>query len=297
MNSDIYAKLKEEFSWFTVSNLHSVTKEEFHDELSKRIEVVDARMEGYSAEELDRQRDLSIKFHWGHDHDFGSFSLKGRMGERHLQLMTNFITNNGVGIDHFQNKHVLDVGCWTGGTTLLLSRLGARVTAVEEVKKYAEMVNYLADCFDLSTQISVLNDSLFNMDDEKYYGMFDSVYFPGVVYHLSDPVLGLRILYNSTKIGGDIFVESAGINSEESICQFEGSRIYHADGSCKEELNRGGWNWFLPSPLALKRMMEEAGYDEVETFRNEEDGRVYGYGKKVRFEGICKAGFAKPDML
>ncbi len=31
----------------------------------------------------------------------------------------------------------------------------------------------------------------------------------------------------------------------------------------KEDLNRGGWNWFVPSPAALGRMMGDVGYQDV----------------------------------
>src|SRR5438093_1244326 len=48
----------------------------------------DHRVEGYR--DPSRQRDLSIRFHWGHDHDFGSFALRGRMGDRHLTLLARF---------------------------------------------------------------------------------------------------------------------------------------------------------------------------------------------------------------
>jgi hypothetical protein len=82
-----------------------------------------------------------------------------------------------------------------------------------------------------------------------------------VIYHLSDPLLALRIIYNSLKVNGKILIESEGLESDESICRFDGSLIIQS-GS-KRDLDRGGWNWFIPSPLALERMMIEAGFDHV----------------------------------
>ena len=39
---------------------------------------------------------------------------------------------------------VLDIGAWTGGISLLLAAMGAKVVALEEVVKYSNTVNYLA---------------------------------------------------------------------------------------------------------------------------------------------------------
>lgn len=113
------------------------------------------------------------------------------------------------------------------------------------------------------------------------------VHFPGVLYHLSDPVLGLRILFNALKVGGFILVESAGIDVREPFCRFWGNRPVQQD-------RRSGWAWFWPSPSALHRMMKEAGFDEVQTQWHE--GRVYGFGRKCSQVGICKAGLSVPGI-
>ena len=100
-----------------------------------RLETVDSQCEGYGDAELEQQRDLSVKFHWGHNHDFGDFQLQGRMADRHIDLLANFISFFPVSLAYFQGKQVFDIGCWTGGTALLLAALGSNVHAIEEVKK------------------------------------------------------------------------------------------------------------------------------------------------------------------
>jgi hypothetical protein len=115
-----------------------------------------------------------------------------------------------------------------------------------------------------------------------------------VLYHLSDPLIALRILFNSLKPGGIILVETAGIDDEEPVCRFEGSRIHL--GGTKEELDRTGWNWFLPSLSALERMMREAGFEEVSAVLRQGSSRIYGYGKKLFQVGICRAGLSAPDI-
>lgn len=287
-------KLQKRFRIYQTSNLLSIGKEEFSQYIQSKIGVIDAQHEGYSDDELERQRDLSIKFYWGHNHDFGDFKIKGRMGDRHINLLANFIDFFPITIEDFRDKNVFDIGCWTGGTTLLLASLGSKIFAIEEVKKYAETVSYLSKSFGIDARVSVKSMSVYGCNSEEFHDRFDIVYFPGVIYHLSDPLLALRILFNSLKNGGIILIESAGINSEEPVCRFDGS-LQYGPGT-KERLNRSGWSWFIPSPTALYRMMQEAGFDEIETRWHNGANRVYGYGMKTSQVGICKAGLSTPGI-
>ncbi|MDH5507155.1 MAG: tRNA 5-methoxyuridine(34)/uridine 5-oxyacetic acid(34) synthase CmoB [Anaerolineae bacterium] len=290
----IFNELQKAFSVYRVDNLKSMGADEFAAGIHAQLNTLDAEAEGYRADELAYQRDLSIKFHWGHNHDFGDFKLEGRMGDRHLWLLANFVDMFPINLGDFDGKRVFDIGCWTGGTSLLLAALGAEVVAIEEVHKYAEMTAYLAGAFGLDDRVSVESKSLYACNAGDFQDRFDIAYFPGVLYHLSDPVLALRILFNSLKIGGTILVESAGIRSSEPYCRFEGGRVVHS-GS-QEEMNRGGWNWFVPSAAALKRMLQEAGFDEVQTQMHASSNRVYGYGKKTAQVGISKAGLSVPSI-
>lgn len=284
---------REIFSFYKTKNLVNIDAVDFEKALMDRIGKIDHIIEGYTELELEQQRDLSIKFHWGHDHNFGCFNIDGRMGDRHLTLFDKFIELFPVSIKSFTNMHVLDVGCWTGGTTLLLSAISKKVTAIEEVQKYAETVGFLTNSFGLNAQI--LAKSLYKLNDTEYYDNFDRIYFPGVIYHLSDPVLALRILFNTLITGGDILIETAGIESDEPICRFDGNYIYHKNGS-REELNRGGWNYFIMSAPALEKMMKEAGFEEIQTCWDEKSKRLFAYGKKNAQVGICKAGLSVPNI-
>ncbi len=291
---EISEALQRKFKVYTTSNIKGISAEEFTKSIQSRIGTVDAQTEGYLEEEIEQQRDLSIKFHWGHNHDFGDFKLEGRMGDRHINLLANFITLFPVSLDDFNGKYVFDIGCWTGGTTLLLATLANKVFAIEEVKKYADTVSFLSKCFGINDHISVKPLSIYECNSEDFYDQFDIVYFPGVIYHLSDPLLALRILFNSMKVGGFILIESEGINTEEPFCRFDGSLIWHS--GTRERMNRGGWNWFIPSPSALFRMMREAGFDEIQTHWHNGTNRVYGFGRKLSQVGICKAGLSVPNI-
>jgi len=237
-----------------------------------------------------------FRFHWGHNHRFSeSLSVSGRMGDRHLNLMAQFMVRNDLRMDHFEGKDVIDVGCWTGGTTFLLKVLGAEtVLALEEVQKYAKAARTMVTDIYGFDKVICEGTNVFDLETEK---KFDTAYFPGVIYHLSDPVLALRRLFNALKDGGEIFVESAGINNPEPVCRYDGNRIFHGSSKeAQEDLSRGGWNWFLPSPSCLERWMIEAGFEETDCFFSHQSGRVFGYGRRKRFQPITKAGFSRPDV-
>ncbi|MDP5307542.1 DUF1698 domain-containing protein [Paracoccus spongiarum] len=259
--------------------------------LLSRIGTIDWASEGYASP--DNQRDLSIRFHWGHDHRFGDdLAVRGRMGIRHLRLMAEFLTGFGLPEDHFRGRRILDVGCWTGGTTLTLKMLGAaEILAIDEVRKYAEAAHELVNGVLGLSDVDCRAVSLYALDE----GRFDTVYVPGVVYHLSDPVLGLRRMFNRLEDGGDIFVESATFRSDKPVCLFEGNRVFHKDGS-EQDLSRGGWNWFLPSASCLELWMREAGFDDVRVFHSPETQRVFGYGIRREFRQITRAGLSVPDI-
>ena len=257
--------------------------------LLSRIGSVDIEGEGVSSAE--GQRDLSMKFHWGHNHKFSpDLTVQGRMGNRHLEVMAQFMVGFELGDHYFSVDRALDVGCWTGGTTMSLWMKGAKyISALEEVNKYRDAASVL--CNDIySLNVDFTDGDLFGL---KAHNEFNLAYFPGVVYHLSDPVLSLRRLFNALVIGGECLVESAGIDSDQPIARFEGNRRYHnTPDETESNLNRGGWNWFLPSPLCLQLWMEEAGFEEVKAFLSPYDGRVYARGVKKDHHPICQAGLS-----
>jgi hypothetical protein len=164
------------------------------------------------------------------------------------------------------------------------------VFSIEEVKKYADMASFLVKSFGLSNRVSVHHRSLYDCKSEEFFDRFDIVFFPGVLYHLTDPLLGLRILFNALKVGGKILIESEGIECQEPFCRFDGMVTYSTGG--KEN------KWFIPSPSALHKMMKEAGFDDIETlfYGRERRKRVFGYGKKTAHVGICKAGLSVPTI-
>jgi 2-polyprenyl-3-methyl-5-hydroxy-6-metoxy-1,4-benzoquinol methylase len=275
---------------YTVDHVIPEHKASFRDVLMKMTERVDWNMEGYSDPE--KQRDLSTRFCWGHNHDFGEFSYAGRMGNRHISILAEFIDRFGLPQD-LAGKRVLDVGVWTGGTCLLLAALGAEVVALEEVKKYADAVNYLAAAFGLSNircePISVYD---FNEQDT-----FDFVIYSGVIYHVTDPVLSLRILFNSLKDGGRIFLETYSINTAPDsppLAVIQGPSIT-GEGN-REDLTRGGWNYYIPSDKGLYLWMETAGFENIDMGNVNHNNRLKCAGTRVQHKDMLRAGLSRPSV-
>jgi len=187
----------------------------------------------------------SSGFRWAQDHDFGSFQVRGELGTRHIWMLSRFFDHFGAQPAWLAGKDVLDAGCFTGGVSWILHWLGARVHALDFNPQNEPVLKYVADSFGLD-RMQAETRSIYDLD-ARYRSRFDAVFCLGVVYHLSDPVLGLRRLYHVLKPGGTIFVESRSINHPERMCA----------------LNDPGRFGFLPSPRALHVWLEQAGFRDI----------------------------------
>lgn len=200
---------------YQTSNLKNVSASEFEENIRSKLGKVDRAVENY--QDSTKQRDYSLKYYWGHDHDFGEWKLSGVMEDRHIKIIAYLVRDFGLPLD-LSGKKVLDIGVWTGGTSLLLAAMGAKVTAYEEVKKYSHTVNYLAHAFAIDN-LECIQESLYNV---THCDEFDYILYLGVIYHVTDPILSLRILYNSLKDNGDIFVETYGSKGDSATCVVHG---------------------------------------------------------------------------
>jgi len=259
------------------------------EHVEQRVGTVDTRGEGYLAPEY--QRDLSVKYTWGHDHRISDdFMVPGRMGERHLEILARFMDSFGLERD-LTGMTVLDIGCWTGGTSLLMTALGAKVVALEEVRKYAETVNFMAELLELGDRLVCVSQSLYEFLP-KHADVFDVILYSGVIYHVSDPLLSLRLIFSALKNGGRCFLESAAIDDPESRCVYEGPRFFY--GGNEQELNRGGWNYFIPSPSCAERWCYDAGFQEV-AMGGYLAARVHGVARRTAFRDFLRAGLSAPN--
>jgi 2-polyprenyl-3-methyl-5-hydroxy-6-metoxy-1,4-benzoquinol methylase len=285
-----YNYLRSLMSNYQIKDLANVDPRSFRERIDGFLQLQNAEMEGFK--DPKKQRDLATRFHWGHDHDFGEFSLSGRMADRHISLLATFIDRLDAVPRSLDGMRVLDVGCWTGGTSLLLCAMGAHVVAIDEVKKYIVCLNYLKYAFDIDS-LEPKNLSLYECTTPDFQDAFDIVLFAGVLYHVTDPILALRITFNSLKDGGVCLLETEAIYSNERILSYEGPTVF-AGGSVKD-LSRTGWNWYIPSLTTLGQMMTDVGYTDVQVSRIA-GRRAYAVGKRHVHTDMLRSGLSARNI-
>lgn len=290
-----YAFLEGLMRNYQVKNLVNEKPKPFRERIDLFLQMNDYNMEGFI--DPTKQRDLSIQFYWGHNHDFGEFVIKGWMGNRHISLLAAFIDKAKAIPQSLEGLRVLDIGCWTGGTSLLLCAMGAQVVAIDEVKKYIDCLNYLKHAFDLQ-KLEARNLSLYECTTPEFQDAFDVVLFAGVLYHITDPILAMRLTYNSLKDGGVCLVETHAIDDSRCIFAYRGSTV--CGGGTADKFNRTGWNWLFPSPSALSQIMLDVGYKNISitgiNFIDVNQGRVMAVGKRVKHQDMLRAGLSVKNV-
>jgi 2-polyprenyl-3-methyl-5-hydroxy-6-metoxy-1,4-benzoquinol methylase len=271
---------------YTVDNLAKLTGDQFQSHITALQGKCDAEMEDYV--DPTYQRDLSVQFEWGHNHDFGTFHLPGRMGDRHIDILATFAAVYGIPPLDLRGKTILDIGCWTGVTSLLLAAMGAEVFAIEEVRKYADCVSYLKEAFGI-TKLTVENMSLYSLDQPEFFDRFDMVLYFGVLYHVSDPILSLRIVFNCLKDDGICLLETMAAEKKGSYCEYLGAN--ETLNTPKDGKNRGGWNWFVPSLEAFTRMMTDVGFT-VRKATFHQGYRALALGVRNKHVDMLRAGLS-----
>jgi SAM-dependent methyltransferase len=188
------------------------------------------------------------QYGWGHTIDFGPFVKEGVMKDNFLHIVGHWDAWEWWPRS-MKGLRVADIGCLTGGISMIVGHRGAdEVVAVDEIPEHVDQCAYLAEVFGMRN-VRTLAASLYDLA-KMDVGKFDLVILSGVLYHLSDMLLGLYIMRELLKVGGTLLLESAAVDDEEhSFANF--GRF--AMGM-----------WWQPSTLCVKDMCEFMGLSEVE---------------------------------
>ncbi|MEP0315532.1 class I SAM-dependent methyltransferase [Hyphomonas sp.] len=122
-----------------------------------------------------------------------------------------------MGEDNLRGLRALDIGSNIGYNTIALTRdFGCKVTGLDFNPGNVEKARWLAGICDV--------DAEFEVGDANTYckpGEFDLILHLGTLYHLADPVGGLRCAAQSLKPGGQIYVETTTYESgDEYACRY-----------------------------------------------------------------------------
>lgn len=219
-------------------------------------------------------------FVWGHNHDFGhGFVRAGAMGDRHKEISSELISM-GMMPGNLNGKRVLDIGCWSGGDLLILAGLGAQVEAIEEHPLAAATARHLSQLVGCNAPIHSF--SAYN-DRPEWKQTFDLVYCCGVIYHVTDPLLLLRICFAYLKPGGRLVIETKMQEGTGAICSYSG-------------VVERGWNWYAPTAETMGRWMVDAGFEgeHVQVYRRP-IARLLAAGVKTKAAALPEtAGFSRP---
>jgi tRNA (mo5U34)-methyltransferase len=171
--------------------------------------------------------------------------------------------------EELAGRSVLDVGCNAGFYAVELKRRGAgRVLGVDSQRNLIRQAAFVRDA--LGLDIEYRRASVYDLDPREL-GQFDVTLALGLVYHCKHLVLALERLFNVTR--ELLILETAIFPPEHS----PGSFTYEVGGlqptlhplayvENKQDAKEAIYNWFLPSIEALRALVKNIGFDEVEVF-------------------------------
>jgi SAM-dependent methyltransferase len=191
----------------------------------------------------------SSQYGWGHTIDFGPFQKEGLLGDSYLKI--------AGGLDDWEwwpvrldGMRVADVGCFTGGLSLLMAHRGAEVVyAVDEIPEHLAQCTYLSRVFGTDAVRPILQ-SAFRIRENIMPGSLDLILFSGVLYHMSDMLVGLYAMRELLKPRGLLLIQSSGVDDfAHSYANF--GRFYAG-------------RWWQPTGLCLQDMCEFMGFKKPE---------------------------------
>ncbi len=187
----------------------------------------------------------TAQYGWGQTMDFGPFTEHGHLGDGFLYV--------AGALDKFEfwprsmeGMTVADVGCFSGGLSLLMAARGAaKVIAVDEVPAHLAQCAFVARTFGVES-VACHAASLYNMPERFAPESFDLMLVSGVLYHLSDMLVGLIALQSLLKPGGVLLLESTALECfDHSYANF--GRFV-------------GGMWWQPTALCIQEMCEFTGF-------------------------------------
>lgn len=224
--------------------------------------------------------------HWWHSIDLGHGIITP--GHKTPETLTHELES--MHLPDLRGKSVLDIGAWDGFFSFDAERRGAsRVVSldhyiwsiepgeaakyVEECKRRGVTVRYedspkawRPDLLPGKRGYDIAHKALRSKAECRVVdfmtlppgapGVFDVVYFMGVLYHMENPLAALKWLASVT--GGLAIIETAAValpgHEDHALAEFyEG-----------EELNGDPTNWWAPNRKALEAMCRAAGFAHVE---------------------------------
>ena len=188
--------------------------------------------------EVDRIAGLS-QYGWGHSINFGPFQKTGLLKEAYLGIAGAF-DEWGWWPANLAGLRIADVGCFTGGLSLLMANRSAQIVfAVDEVPHHLEQCEVLVRAFRVKNVRPVLRTA-YQLGDAIEPNSLDIILLSGVLYHMSDMLVGLYAMRELLKPGGFLLIQSHGIDdfsaSYANFGRFVAGRWWQPTGLCIQDM-------------------------------------------------------------
>jgi SAM-dependent methyltransferase len=185
---------------------------------------------------------------WGHTLDLGAgLRIDGLLAENYRQIVADWRRLGWLPQD-LTGARVADVGGWNGGITIDLIAHGASVVNVEEIPSHARQFAFVRDTLQLP-RASLVVDTMYRMPWFPETRDLDLIVCSGVLYHLSDMIVGLKTLYDCLRAPGTLLMESQVAPEADLPYAYFGRFV--------------SGMWWEPSPGCVREMLEFVGFDEV----------------------------------
>ncbi|MBN8543933.1 MAG: DUF1698 domain-containing protein [Alphaproteobacteria bacterium] len=201
--------------------------------------------------------DRNAQYGWGHTIDFGAFEKQGVLGDNYLNIIDKLDEWGWLKPD-YSGAAIADIGCYTGGISAILASRNPRIVyGVDELPSHLEQCNYLAKLLK-KDNIKTIPSSVYTLGQHIENASLDMILFSGVLYHMSDMLVGLYQLNQLLKVGGELLIETNAVDDKNR--SYANFGRYH------------GGMWWQPSGVCLRDMCEFMGYKDVEV-------KFYTYGR------------------
>jgi tRNA (mo5U34)-methyltransferase len=238
--------------------------------------VFDARIPSRRADEIQALRRDVEKVNWFHKIDLGDGVMTPGVG---LAPAERFAQHGFP--ERFTGESVLDVGAWDGQFSFEAERRGARRVLATDWWSWGHGGWGTRAGFDLarralSSRVEDLEIDVLDLSPARV-GVFDTVIFYGVLYHMRHPLLALEHVASVT--GHRLLLTTLldMLTTDRPAAAF-----YPTD-----EMNGDFTNWWAPNPACLAAMLRDVGFHRIEVVREEPHGpRVRGAEGMLAFQAV-----------
>lgn len=191
----------------------------------------------------------AAQYGWGHTVPLGGFVQQGLLGDEYLRI-AGALDLWGWWARDLSGMTVADVGCFTGGLSLYMAARNPTVVhAVDEVPAHLEQCEFLAELHGISN-VATHVSSIYRLHDALGERTLDLALVSGVLYHLSDMLLGLHVVQRLLKPGSTLILETNAVDDE--------SHSYANFGRFFAGM------WWQPTSLCVRDMCDYMGYEDID---------------------------------